>query len=146
MADTIGTATTPNSDWGTYYQAGSGDDYFGNIQEISIKKDSFLVPLEAVGLGYGSDSTENDDTGGALLTFTLTIEKTSTTTAAMKTFIGFLLGLVNGQQDKENGYPFAINIDMVGGFSVKVMSVDILAVVPSENVMTYVIRLVESGE
>jgi len=145
MTDEIGTVSLPNATWGTYYQAGSGDNNFGNIQEISLRKESFIVPFEATGGGYDSDSTEADDGGGALKTFTLTIEKTSTTSANMKTFIAALDTLINGNQVASQGYPFALEIDMIGSFTVKVFSIDIVALVPSENVMTYTIKLLQAS-
>jgi len=137
MTDQIGTVSTPNATWGTYY------NNFGTIQTMDFNLEGSAEPFPLYGLGR--DETMVDDFGGVTFSVTLTIRKVDTT-ANIATFITALLTLINGDQTPSNNYPFIFISDYIGTIYVKVT--DITGHVISGNVTTleYTIKLVQAAQ
>lgn len=146
MSYQIGTATTPNATWGVYYQEGTGDNYFGLVQDESVGKTADLAPMPL----YGSDSAATDvfDFGGTVRIITLMIEKTSTSAANMASFLTALLGLIQGDQSPDYSYPFTYTSTLLGAIKVKVASIDVSVTIPrdvAQLTCTYTIKFIESS-
>lgn len=138
MAYVIGNASL----W-AYSAEGAGDLYFGTVQEESATSTCDL--MEFLFSGEDSSGTDVDDMGGVAFHLTVTIEKTSTSAANMATFLTALTGLHNGQQDRDQGYPFTYQSTLFGSKLVKIQRIDILSVSTSQLICRYNITFWESA-
>lgn len=144
MAYKISAPTVPfdGSIW-NYEDEGAGDLYFGIVQEETPVA---VADLQEFAYYSTSDQTDVDDLGGAIFTLVVTIEKTTTTTAAMATFVAALFNLVNGDQIPANGYPFTYQSTLFGSRKMKIRRIDGLSLAPNQLIFRYTITFVESTE
>jgi len=136
MAYTLGTASLPNTTWGTYY------NNFGTVQRESQRKVSSLTPMGM--FGFDSDDTDVFDFGGTVRKISVTIAKIDTSTN-LATFVTALNSLINGDQSPDEGYPIAYVSDLLGTIQVKIDSIDFEWNAGRPTLLVYTLSLIESS-
>lgn len=115
------------------------------ITENNCKKEAILSPMPL----YTKDSDETDifDFGGVIKTITMTGKYDDDSgVAALKTWKESVEALIQGQQDKDSGYPLTLTDDLQGTIKVKILDFDTTWTEGETTLLIWTIKMYESSE
>jgi hypothetical protein len=119
------------------------------IAEKSVRKEALVTPMPL----YGLDSEDTDifDFGGVIKSINISGVYVDTTIANIQSFIQSCENLIQGQQDKEAGYPLTFVDDYHknssgGNMKVKIMDFESTASAGSPLIIRWTFKLFEASE
>lgn len=137
MTYTLGGATSPNTTWGSYWNA------LGTVQSEGVTKTASQM-MESPLFMADSDQTDVFDFGGAVRIITIEVIKDDTA-ANLTTFTQALMTLIQGDQSPDKGYPIDYVSDLLGTVKVKIQNISFTWIAGEATKLGYTIKMIESS-